>query len=103
MYLIPIFIYLYVHDANYGITGEMCVLYSLQPKATNEVNFLHWIPDSYCSTSCSFEPSRLPACWNHFTLELVINVTYTALLAYITADNAELTGYSTTTNVRREL
>ena len=32
-----------------------------------------------------------------------LDITYIALLADITADNAELTGYSTTTNVRLEL
>ena len=32
-----------------------------------------------------------------------MDITYIALLADITADNAELTGYSTTTNVRVQL
>ena len=46
---------------------------------------------------------RLHACWNWFTLGLVIHIIYIAFLAYITTDNAELTGNSTTTNVRFEL
>ena len=59
---------------------------------------MHWIPNSYCSTRFSFESLQI-AC----TLELVIHIIYIAFLAYITTDNAELTGNSTTTNVRYEL